>query len=144
MYKVILVSHGPLAQALLESAEFLCGAQQDVETLGLYLGDSVDEFGERVRASIEEGLAAGEVLVLSDIQSGSPFNVTCQAMGELDFSHVTGMNLPCVIQALWDREGKSAQEAAAECVAVSASTIFDVGELLRGSLAEDDDEDDED
>lgn len=143
MFDVILVSHGPLAKALLESAEFICGEQERVKTLGLYLGDSVDEFRERVRSEIEESLSRGEALVLTDIQCGSPFNVTCSAMGELDFIHITGANLPCVIQALSDRIDLPAAETARNCIDFCGGSIVHVNDLLEVTLAMDEDEDED-
>ena len=41
MFNVILISHGPLSKAILESAELICGKQEHVQTLGLYVEDSV-------------------------------------------------------------------------------------------------------
>lgn len=143
MFDVILVSHGPLAKAILESAEFICGEQERVKTLGLYLGDSVDSFGDEVRAEIRESLSRGEVLVLSDIQYGSPFNVTCSAMGELDFIHITGMNLPCVIQALSDRQDLSAAQTARSCIEFCSGSIVHVNDLLEVTLASTEDDEDE-
>lgn len=143
MFDLVLVSHGPLAKAMLESAEFICGEQDRVKTLGLYLGDSVDSFGEKVAAEIKESLSRGEVLVLSDIQCGSPFNVTCAAMDSLDFIHITGMNLPCVIQALSDRLDLTAAQTARNCIEFCSGSIVHVNDLLEvalESIADDDDD----
>lgn len=144
MFDVILVSHGPFAKAILESAEFICGEQERVKTLGLYLGDSVDEFGSKVAEEIKESLSRGEVLVLSDLQYGSPFNVTCSAMGDLDFIHITGMNLPCVIQALSDRMDNSAAQTARNCIEFCSGSIVHVNDLLEVTLSTLDEEEDED
>ncbi len=143
MFDVIMVSHGPLSKALLESAEFICGEQQRVKTFGLYLGDSVEEFGATVASEIRESLSRGEVLVLSDIQYGSPFNVTCALMGELDFIHITGVNLPCVIQALSDRMDCNAAQTARNCMDFCCGSIVHVNDLLEVQLNTVVDEDDD-
>jgi len=135
---VILISHGPFSQAVLESAELICGEQARVKTYGLYLGDSVDEFRDRIREGIEESLTRGDVLVLTDIQSGSPFNVTCAAMGELNFHHITGMNLPLVIEVLMDRIDMSVEEVIQCGMRLGKVSIVDVNELLDGYFDEED------
>lgn len=128
---------------MVESAEFICGEQDRIKTYSLYLGDSVEAFGEEVRAGIEESLTRGEALVLSDIQYGSPFNVTCAAMGDLDFIHITGMNLPCVIQALSDRIDLDVEQAARNCIEFCSGSIVHVNDLLEISLSSLDDEDED-
>lgn len=141
MFDVILVSHGSFARAVLESAELICGDQERVKTYGLYLGESVDVFRDMVSGGIAESLTRGEVLVLSDIQSGSPFNVTCAAMGDMAFHHVTGMNLPMVIEALVDRVDLPIGEVVSNALALGASSMADVNALVNlDSEVEDDDE----
>lgn len=134
MFDVILVSHGPLAGAMLETAGLLCGEQERVKTFGLYPGDSIDEFFETICASIDESLGRGEVLVITDIQLGSPFNVCCRAMAGRRFRHITGMSLPVVTQVLMDRRVMSATEVAASAVEKGRGCVVDVNELLADVL----------
>lgn len=140
MFDVILVSHGPLSKAMLESAEFICGKQDHVKTFGLYLGDSVDTFRDEVYAAIEESLSRGDLIVLTDIQSGSPFNVTCAAMGSCTFHHITGMNLPMVIELLTSRDFMSASELAGILADIGSMSVVDVNKLLDDFLETDDSE----
>ena len=132
MFDVILVSHGPLASAMLASAQLLCGKQERVKTFGLFEGDSVDAFGDQVAAAIDEGLSRGEVVVLTDLMLGSPFNVTCLAMNGRDFWHVTGMSLPVVVQMLMDRHSMDAADAVASAMEVGSRALVNVNELLSG------------
>ena len=134
MFDVILVSHGPLARAMLKSAELLCGEQNGIKTYGLHHGDSIDAFEERVIAGVDESLSRGELVVLTDMMLGSPFNVTCRAMQGRHFFHITGMNLPMVTQLLMDRAGMGAGEAVAALMEASAGTIVNVNELLGDVL----------
>ena len=139
MFDIILISHGLLSKAILDSAELICGKQDRTKVYGLFLGDSVDEFREKVKAGIAESLTRGEVLVLTDIQSGSPFNVTCAAMDEYGFCHITGMNLPLVVEMLTDRIDMDVSEAVRCGMRLSRNSIVDVNELFAGSF--DDEED---
>ena len=80
MYKIILVSHGDLAEAMYRTAELIAGKHEGVETFGLHLGDDVEAFRSTVESAIERAVKTDELLVLSDVQSGSPFNVAVGAM----------------------------------------------------------------
>lgn len=44
MFEIILISHGPLSKAMLETAQMIVGEQEHVTCFELYLGDSVDLF----------------------------------------------------------------------------------------------------
>ncbi|MCI7446218.1 MAG: PTS sugar transporter subunit IIA, partial [Solobacterium sp.] len=74
MFNVILASHGGFAKGLLEASEFIAGKQDNIAAFGLYLGDDIEEFSFRLREFIEEADDEEGVLVLTDLQSGSPFN----------------------------------------------------------------------
>lgn len=131
MFEVIIVSHGSLARSLFETAQLIAGEREGVKTFGLELGDSVDLFAAQVTSAIEESLARGDVLVLTDLQSGSPFNVTVGAMTEWQFRHITGVNLPLVIETLGIRDFMSLDEAFDELLAVGQSSVIDAGAYLN-------------
>ncbi len=54
MAGIIIATHGNMAKAMLESAELIVGKQENVETLGLNYGDSIDEFSRRLEDGIEK------------------------------------------------------------------------------------------
>ena len=124
MFEIILISHGPLSKAMLETAQMIVGEQEHVTCFGLYLGDSVDLFRERVEEEIRNKLEE------SDMQSGSPFNVPVGAMGYYEFRHFTGMNLPMVLEVLSMRPYESLDEVCQELLRSSKETMVDVNQLL--------------
>ena len=130
MFEIILISHGPLSKAMLETAQMIVGEQEHVTCFGLYLGDSVDLFRERVEEEIRNKLEESDVLVLTDMQSGSPSNVTVGAMGYYEFRHFTGMNLPMVLEVLSMRPYESLDEVCQELLRSSKETMVDVNQLL--------------
>ena len=138
VFDVILISHGPLSKSMLESAEMICGKQERVKTYSLFVGDSVDAFRAEVRAGIEDALSRGDLLVITDIMSGSPFNVTSAAMEDLNFQHVTGMNLPLVIQVLLDRNDSSVEQTVADAMEAASECVVHVNALFSADLGEDD------
>ena len=115
---------------MLETAQMIVGEQEHVTCFGLYLGDSVDLFRERVEEEIRNKLEESDVLVLTDMQSGSPFNVTVGDMGYNEFRHFTGMNLPIVLEVLSMRPYESLDEVCQELLRSSKETMVDVNQLL--------------
>lgn len=129
MYRVMLVSHGELSKAILESAEMICGAQPDVVTHCLYSEDSPESLKERLEATLDSW-AGEDILVLTDIRSGTPFNVICSMMEHRAFRHISGMNLAMVIEALLSSEFASTEEIAADLLAGFPDSVLDVNAFL--------------
>ncbi|QRN83820.1 PTS sugar transporter subunit IIA [Chloroflexota bacterium] len=130
MFQLLLVSHGNLAKAMLESAEMIVGPQPDIRALGLKAEDSPEAFGEKIY-EILEAWKNEDVMVLSDIRSGTPFNATSKLMQRFKFRHISGINLGMLIEALIDRDFMSAEEAGNTLIELAGQSILDVNALLE-------------
>lgn len=101
MYKIILFTHGDLAKCLKESAELISGSNDHVEFYGIPLGCDTGAVLNQVSASIKHSeLQNTEVLVLTDLFSGTPFNLLMTLINDHKFSHITGVNLPILLEAI--------------------------------------------
>lgn len=64
-------------------------------------GCNLEEMKNGVEQSIRRSNASGqEVLVLTDLMYGTPFNTMIQLEEECSFTHITGTNLPLLIEAI--------------------------------------------
>ena len=81
--KVIVVSHGSYARGLVDTAQMIAGEQEDLEAFGLEPEESVDTLREKIRESIEQTSEGEEVLILTDLFYGSPFNTVISLMSAL-------------------------------------------------------------
>lgn len=80
------------------------GNQPDIETYCVEPGCNLEELKESVCCCIRHSNSAGqEVLVLTDLMYGTPFNTMIQLEGECAFTHITGTNLPLLIEAMNQR-----------------------------------------
>ena len=131
MVQLILVTHGDFAKALLQSAEMIIGEQENVRTLGLHLGEDVNGLREEVREAIEEAGLEQDTIVLTDMKSGSPFNVTASQMETHKFHHITGLNLPMLLEILDRRAFETADEICGSIVENGKATIVNVNQLLE-------------
>ncbi len=131
MVQLILVTHGDFAQALLGSAEMIIGEQENIRTLGLHLGEDVNELREKVREAIVEAGPEQDTIVLTDMKSGSPFNVTASQMETHRFHHITGLNLPMLLEILDRRAFETADEICGSIVENGKATIVNVNQLLE-------------
>lgn len=132
MIEVIIITHGDLAKAFKESAELIVGEQKYIQTFCLKHGDSVDELKENIYQTISDSLSNhNDVIVLTDMFSGSPFNAVVANMKELDFSHVTGLNLPMLLEILAMRETHSIKEIYNTIVECGHQSIKAVNDMIR-------------
>lgn len=132
MVGIVIVTHGTLAKGLFESAQMLVGDQEDVRTLGLCLGDSIDEFREEVACAIGEMKEmTGDVLVLTDMLSGSPFNCVCAASEHCSFEHLTGINFPLLLEILSMRSDMTAHELMSMALECAPETVMDAGKFFE-------------
>ena len=97
MVSVIIVSHGFFSKELLGSAEMIIGTQEDVQTVGFHPGESIDSLKEQMASALMRAQNQKEVLVLSDMVSGSPFNVAASLTRSYLFENVAGINLPILL-----------------------------------------------
>lgn len=131
MFEVIILSHGNFSHAAYETAKMIIGEKRGVRTLGLLPEDNIDDFSRLVVSTIEDCLTRGDVLVLTDIQSGSPFNATVGAMIQHRFKHITGYNLPLLIEILGACEQTDLDEIYNELLDAGKEGIVDINKLLE-------------
>lgn len=99
---ILVVSHGPLASAIVSSAEMIFGKISDerLETLTLDVGANVDLFYETMNDLVENLLVNNEkVIILTDLLGGTPNNTALKiAIGNERVSVITGYNLMLLIE----------------------------------------------
>ncbi len=117
MIGILIATHGKFAEGLLNAVELIAGKQENVKTIGLYHGDGIDEFYEKIRNAYEE-LDQGEgVLALVDILGGSPANMLMKLMSEKqEVLAITGVNMPMLVEAVMMREGQTVQTLCETCL----------------------------
>ncbi|MDO4168591.1 MAG: PTS sugar transporter subunit IIA [Lachnospiraceae bacterium] len=116
MIGILIATHGGFADGLLSAVELLAGKQEKVKTIGLYHGDGIDEFTEKVAKAYKELDDGDGVMTFVDILGGSPSNAVMKLMNEKpDVKAIAGVNMPMVIQAVFMREGSTVEELCDIC-----------------------------
>lgn len=102
----LIITHGLFGIELLKSVEMIMGEQEDVNALGLSLGESVDELRSTAENIIVQNQEAGiDTIVLVDILGGSPSNVALYLLKKYkDIKLITGVNMLVLIEFLQSRE----------------------------------------
>ena len=126
MVGVLLITHGELAQALVQSCEMVIGHSEKVMCLALQPGIEIDAFREDCKTMIA-GLDDGDgVLILTDLFAGTPSNTALFCQNGLNCECVSGVNLAMLIEALTLREDRTLQELKQAAMAEAAAAICDL------------------
>lgn len=103
MINVIVASHGPMASAMVDSALMVYGEMPYLRAVTLRGDTGIDGFKQEFsQALAASSVGADGVLVLCDMQSGTPWNVACQYAFSPDVvppvAVLGGMNFPMLLQ----------------------------------------------
>ena len=114
MRYVILVSHGKFANGLNDALSMLAGNREDILSVGLENGKSVDEFVALFTEKVKDISTDDEVILLSDIIGGSPLTNATNVLVNKGIKTVIlgGMNLPLALTTVLMKDTVSLDEIA--------------------------------
>ena len=101
MIKILMTSHGGMAQGMMQSVKMLMGEQDNLDfvTFGEEMG--ADELDELIGDKITDTSLDNQYLILCDIKGGTPFNVVSRYSFKNDnVAVIYGMNLPILVEAI--------------------------------------------
>ena len=132
MFKVMLFTHGRLGEEMVNTSKLIMGEREDLEAYALTPGCNLDELRETLRRAICKTNENGQdVLVLTDLMYGTPFNIMLSLQDKCRFRHITGANLAMLTEVLNLRDGKSPAEASDEICKTAREGIVDTDDLIR-------------
>jgi len=128
--KFLFVSHGELSKAMISSAEMIAGDQSEaIEAIGLYKNENPELLEQRIRYFLEINIEQ-DVLVFTDLVSGTPFNVVGSLMQEYSFGHISGINLALLLEALLSRDDMTVKELLDHLTEIFPSSVMNVNALM--------------
>jgi len=132
MISCILISHGPLAGAMIKSVETVIGNKNRMYAVELEVGESADNFVRKLESVLRLFLQFGEVIVVSDFLLGTPFNAAVQLSEHYRFEHVTGMSAPILLAILKECDEKiGAQELCTRALNEAVNQTMDVNRFIK-------------
>lgn len=135
MINVILATHGSLAEALLDSSKMVYGELPHVFPVMLTENKGINSFGDEFAAVLKQASKGADgVVVLCDLQSGTPWNVACHhAFNPETQPPVTvlaGVNFPMLLLSDEIKDLQDIKQATAQLLANTQDT------LVQATLAE--------
>ena len=127
MKGILLISHGPLAEGMLKTAEIFFGENiPQMKAVVLNTQDDPEDFRTRLQEAVKEVDTGEGVLVFADLLGGTPCNQSAFVLNE-QVTVLTGMNLPMVMECLGMRMGGEISMETLEETARNGIVNFKIG-----------------
>lgn len=108
--KIIIATHGRLAEGLLDSSKLIAGEIDNVETLCAYISPGIDYSKEVEYILKNNDYNKYNLIVLTDLLGGSINNEFMNRLGKYKFILVSGVNLPLVLELVLHKDILSADD----------------------------------
>jgi PTS system mannose-specific IIA component len=131
MIGAVVITHGRLAEALVEAAEAITGKMEKVRAVSVASTDSTDGIRGVVSAAIKEVDSGKGTVVFTDMFGGTPTNIALSLMNSGRVEVITGVNLPMLIKFVGHRSDKPIHELAALLKDYGQKSIVLAGEMLK-------------
>lgn len=132
MVGIVLVSHGSMAEGMLDAARMIVGDQEGIMAINLEEMDDVEGLIEKITAAVEKVDTGDGVIVLVDVFGASPFNASARlTMTRGNMEVITGMNLPMLLELAIHRQGANLEELIKIALDAGSSSIKTLSDTLN-------------
>lgn len=134
MTGLVVTGHGQYAQGVMSAIELVAGVPEQVQVVDFVKGEGIEELKSRMVRAIQD-LESDDVLLMTDILGGSPFNVAVQLLAEpvgKNLKVVAGANMASIVQAVFMRENVPFEQLPGEVVQGGREGLVDVSAMMEG------------
>ena len=132
MIGVVVVTHGQLANELVNAAEMIVGDLPRFAAVSIGWHDDVNVAREAIQGAVARVDQGGGVLLLTDMFGGTPSNLGLSLLEAGRVEVVTGVNLPMLIKLASVREEKPLDEAVTSAQNAGRKYITVASRVLAG------------
>jgi mannose PTS system EIIA component len=132
MIGVVVVTHGQLANELVNAAEMIVGDLPQFAAVSIGWHDEVNDAREDIARAIERVRGEDGVLLLTDMFGGTPSNLGMTFLEKNRLEVITGVNLPMLIKLAASRTSTDLTGVAQEMREHGRNAIWVASDFLRG------------
>ena len=132
MIGVVVVTHGQLANELVNAAEMIVGDLPQFAAVSIGWHDEVNDAREEIAQAIERVRGDAGVLLLIDMFGGTPSNLGLTFLEKDRIEVITGVNLPMLIKLASLQTSQDLLAVARAMRDHGRSAIWVASDLLRG------------
>ena len=130
MVGIVIVTHGKLAQELVETTRIIVGKNVDhIVPISVGWNDDMADIQKTISAAISRVDQSDGVLVLTDMFGGTPSNISLSFLSE-KVEIITGVNLPMLIKIVNVGERCNLKELSHLILEQGKKSIYLASEIL--------------
>jgi len=126
----IIVSHGKLAEELLNALTIILGEVVNMEAISIGWYDDVEDSKRKINRSLKRVDQKNGVLIFTDMFGGTPSNLSFSFLKDDRIEIITGVNLPMLIKFVSLQRSNKLKEVAKKVVEQGKKNIHLAGALL--------------
>ena len=135
--RIVLASHGEQSKGMLNTVQMLLGPQENIAAYSLLPEQPITSLTEKLEEEIKT-YGPGNIVFMTELMHGSPFNAVVSLTRNYDLYHVTGINLAMLMNAIVERDDESSttQSVSDAAMEAAADSFADVRKILLASNEE--------
>lgn len=127
----VIVSHGKLAEELLNALTIILGEAVNIEAISIGWYDDVEESKKKINESIKRVDQKNGVLIFTDMFGGTPSNLSFSFLKDGQVEIITGVNLPMLIKFVSLQRSYNLKDVAKKVVEQGKKNIHLASALLK-------------
>lgn len=130
MLGIVIVAHGNLAQAYLDAAEQMMGAQPQITCVMYNIGDDLEETREAIARAVQNVDYQRGVIIMTDMFGGTPCNLSISVAESRNIDVISGLNLAMLLKMLSTRAVLPLSQVVSESKEAGLKYINVLSEIL--------------
>ena len=126
----IIVSHGKLAEELLNALNIILGEVVNIDAISIGWYDDVEESKKKISQSLHAVNKKNGVLIFTDMFGGTPSNLSFSFIKDHQIEIITGVNLPMLIKFASLQRSNNLKDVAKKVVEQGRKNIHLASALL--------------
>ncbi|MBC2716841.1 MAG: PTS sugar transporter subunit IIA [Desulfobacteraceae bacterium] len=101
MVGIVIVTHGQLGEALVETSEIIFSSKHESTiSVSINLTENVEKLKKKINTAIKSVDSNKGILILTDMFGGTPSNLSYSFLEEGRIEVISGVNLPVLLKAI--------------------------------------------
>jgi PTS system mannose-specific IIA component len=126
----LIVSHGKLAEELLNALTIIIGEAVNIEAISIGWYDDVEESKKKISQSLKRIDQKNGVVIFTDMFGGTASNLSFSFLKDNQIEIITGVNLPMLIKFVSLQRSNNLKEVAKKVVEQGKKNIHLASALL--------------
>ncbi len=126
----LIVSHGKLAEELLNALTIIIGEAVNIEAISIGWYDDVEESKKKISQSLKNIDQKNGVVIFTDMFGGTASNLSFSFLKDSQVEIITGVNLPMLIKFVSLQRSNNLKEVAKKVYEQGRKNIHLVSALL--------------